>query len=99
MTDTYVPRQDEIVYNGSIHGIFYMYQLFMTSDQIRILYSWTQKKNGWSKSQIFCCHCPDIKRRLVLLWQVNEVTGVCDSFTFPFPNDSLRIKRKQIHIP
>lgn len=57
------------------------------------------KKNGWSKSQIFCCHCPDIKRRLVLLWQVNEVTGVCDSFTFPFPNDSLRIKRKQIHIP
>lgn len=36
MTDTYVPRQDEIVYNGSI---FYMYQLFMTSDQIRILYS------------------------------------------------------------
>lgn len=44
MTDTYVPRQDEIVYNGSIYGIFYMYQLFMTSDQIRILYSWTQKK-------------------------------------------------------
>lgn len=39
MTDTYVPRQDEIVYNGSIYGIFYMYQLFMTSDKIRILYS------------------------------------------------------------
>lgn len=39
MTDTYVPRQDEIVNNGSIYGIFYMYQLFMTRDQIRILYS------------------------------------------------------------
>lgn len=42
MTDTYVPRQDERVYNGSIYGILYilyMNQFFMTSDKIRILYS------------------------------------------------------------
>lgn len=33
MTDTYVPRQDERVYNGSIYGIWYIVHESILNDK------------------------------------------------------------------